>query len=398
MSIWTAGPDLPWLHAGRATAWLRVLAAVSLAGVVGWILMSRGGLDPTGKPLGTDFTAFWSAARLVVEGAPPAAVYDAAQLSALQTAAFGGADVGYAPFPYPPSFLLICLPLGLLPYLPALGAWIAATGFAYWRVARAWLGEARGLALPALAFPAVLINLGHGQNAFLTTALFGAGALMLGRRDLLAGLCLGALAFKPHLGLLIPLVLLASRNWRAFAGAAASSVALTAASAVVFRVEAWRAYPAQLAMMREVVERGLLDPAKVQTVFGALRLWDASLALAYAAQAAAALAAAAALVALAWRRPKSPALGPALVAATLLVSPYMLDYDLLLSAIPLAWLFAEARKGGFLPWEKVLMLAAYVLPLAARLAAVTAGVAFAPWVLAALFILVLRRGLPPAAV
>lgn len=391
--MWTHGPDLPWLHEARATAWLRVLAAATMVVTVAWVALSRGGLDLQGKPVGTDFLAFWSAARLVAQGAPATAVYEAGQLSAAQAAAFRGADIGYAPFPYPPSFLLICLPLGVMPYLPALAAWIAVTGFAYWRVLRAWLGERAGWALPALAFPAVLINLGHGQNAFLTTALFGAGALMLRRRALLAGLCLGALAFKPHLGLLIPIALLASRNWRAFAGAAISSLGLTAASAVVLGLEAWRAFPGQLAAMRAIVEFGALDAAKLQTAFGALRLWGAPLPLAYAAQAAMGLAAAAAVAVFAWRRPTSPALGPVLIAGTLLVSPYMLDYDLLLAAVPLAWLLAQARADGFRAWEKPVMLAAFVLPLVTRLAAMHAQLALSPLILAALLALVVRRGL-----
>jgi hypothetical protein len=388
MSVNPSG--LPWLHGERAKVWLRILATISLVAVVAWIALSRGGLDIAGKPLGTDFISFWSASRLVLDGAPATAVYDPPRHAAVQTAAFDGADVGYSPFPYPPSFLLICLPLGLLPYFPSLIAWVGLTGLAYWRVASAWLGPRQ--ALPALAFPAVIINLGHGQNAFLTTALFGTGALLLGRRDVLAGICLGALAFKPHLGLLIPIVLVASRNWRAFAGAAASAVGLTLASAAVFGLDAWRAFPDQLVTMRAVVEQGLLSAGKIQTVFAALRNWGAPLELAYGAQAVTAAVVAVAAAAFAWRHPRSTALGPALIAATLLVSPYLLDYDLLLAAIPLAWLYAEARAGGFRPWEKAVMLAAYVLPLIARLLATQVQVTIAPLVLAALLTIILRRG------
>lgn len=384
--------ELPWLHAARATAWLRILAVVSAVVVVGWIALARGGLDMTGKPLGTDFLAYWTAARLLLDGAPAALVYQDAPLAALQTATFGGADVGYAPFPYPPSFLLICLPLGLLPYLGALAAWMSVTGYAYWRIARAWLGRSAGLALPALAFPAVLINLGHGQNAFLTTALFGGGALLLGRRDFAAGLLLGALAFKPHLGLLIPVALVASRNWRAFAGAAVSSLGLTAASVALFGLEPWQAYPAQLEMMRAVVEQGALNPAKLQSVFGALRLWGAPLGVAYAVQVLCGLAAATTVAVFAWRRPHSPALGPVLVAATLLIGPYLLDYDLVLAAIPLAWVFAQGRDHGFRRWEKLVILLGFVLPLVSRLAAMSLHLALAPAVLTALLIVVVRRG------
>lgn len=382
--------DLPWLHARRANAWVLILAVISLATAVGWIALSRGGVDPSGKPLGTDFLCFWSASRLLLEGAPASAVYDTARLGAAEAARFPGA--GVTAFPYPPSFLLICLPLGLLPYLAALAAWLGATGVAYWRVARAWLGETKGLALPVLAFPAVLINAGHGQNGFLTTALFGGGALMLRRRPWIGGLCLGLLAFKPHLGLLIPIALLASRNWRAFAGAAAAVLGLVAASALAFGPDVWRAYPDALSAMRLNVEQGLLAPEKLQTLFAALRLWGAPLAVAYAAQAVLALAAAVAVGTFAWRRPDSPALGPVLIAATLIASPYLFDYDLVLAAIPLAWLLADARANSFRPGDKAVMLAVFVLPLVSRLLAMNAGLAIGPFVLAALLAVTVRRG------
>jgi len=387
---------LRWLNADRATAWSRVLAVVSLAVVAIWLGLATGVRDITGKPLGTDFVAFWTAARMVADGASAASVYDHVRHGALQAQLFG-ADAGYAPFPYPPTFLLICLPLGLLPYLAALGGWVLATGYAYWRVARAWFGHAAGLATPVLAFPAVLINLAHGQTAFLATALLGGGALLLGRRDFTAGLLLGGLVFKPHLGLLIPIVLAASRNWQAFAGAAVSSSALVVASILVFGPDVWLAFPAQLEMMRQVVTEGRLDLGKLATVFAALRLHGAPFATALAIHSLVALAAAGAVALLAWRRPSSPALGPALIAATLLVSPYMLDYDLLLAAPPLAWLLSQGRRDGFLAWEKPVMLAAFVLPLVARLLAVNLNLAVAPLVLVALLMIVLRRGLSSSA-
>lgn len=386
--------DAAWLDGPRANAWLRTYAAVAFTLVAGWLLLSRGGTDPTGRPLGTDFLAFWTAGRLALEGAA-AGAYDPMVLGPLQEATFPGAKTGYAPFPYPPLFLLACAPLGALPYFPALAAWLAVTGYAYWRVARAWLGRARGLALPALVYPAVLINAAHGQNAFLTTALFGAGALTLARRPLLAGLCFGALAFKPHLGLLIPVVLLGARQWRAIAGAAVSATALAGAAALAFGLDAWRGFLAGLPLMRAVTADGRLPPEKLQSLFGALRVWQVPASPAYAAQAILALAAAGALAWLAWRRPNDRSLGPALAAGTLLASPYLLDYDLVLAAVPLAWLYAEGRRTGFRSWEKLALLTAFVLPLASRVLAATLMLPLAPFVLTALFALVLRRAASP---
>src|SRR4051812_38838111 len=107
--------DAPWLHAARARAWSHVLLATSLILALGWILWSHAGLDATGKALGTDFVSFWAAGRLAAEGQPAAAAYDPLRHGAVEHLAVRGAWPGYTPFPYPPSFLLICLPFGLLP-------------------------------------------------------------------------------------------------------------------------------------------------------------------------------------------------------------------------------------------------------------------------------------------
>ena len=79
--------------------------------------------------------------------------------------------------------------------------------------------------LVALAFPAVLINIGHGQNGFLTAALLGGALVVLERRPIMAGFMLGLLVYKPQYGLLLPLVLAVSGRWKCFASAAVTVAA-----------------------------------------------------------------------------------------------------------------------------------------------------------------------------
>src|SRR6202007_3224914 len=98
-----------------------------------------------------------------------------------------------------------------------------------------------------LAFPAVWWNFGLGQNAFLTAALFGAATLLVDRRPILAGLLFGALCYKPHFGLLVPLALAAGGRWRCFAAAAASAGGLVLASLMVFGSSTWEAFLAAAA-------------------------------------------------------------------------------------------------------------------------------------------------------
>jgi hypothetical protein len=378
-----------WLTARRARAWGWLLLAVTILIAAGWIAASHGGLDPTGKPLGTDFTSFWTASRLALAGSPQA-VYDVAAHRAQQAALFGH-DTGYAAFFYPPMFLLLCLPLAGLPYLAALAAWLVATGALYWRMARAWLGQAFG-AMPIFAFPAVLSNVGHGQNGFLSAALFGAGALWLERRPILAGFCLGALVYKPHLGVIVPVALLIFGRWKTVAAAAAAVIALAAASYLAFGPETWRGFLTDSSLARSTLEQGLVGDAKMQSAFAAVRLWGGGVALAYAVQG---LVAAAAIVGLCWlrrRAPSSGAEGPAMIVAALLTSPFLLDYDLVILAAPLAWMLREGAGKGFLSWEKLILLAAFVLPVVSRTIATDLDAPVAPFVLTALFVAILRRG------
>jgi alpha-1,2-mannosyltransferase len=377
-----------WLTGARARAWGWLLLAVTALIALGWVAASRGGLDPTGKPLGTDFTSFWSASKLALSGVP-ALAYDVSAHHAQQTALFER-DNGYAAFFYPPIFLLICLPLAQLPYLASLAAWLTATGALYWRMARGWLGEAFGV-MPIFAFPAVLTNIGHGQNGFLSAALFGAGGLWLERRPILAGLCLGALAYKPHLGIMIPIALAIAGRWRTFAAAGAAVLALSAASYGLFGPETWRGFLADSAMARSALERGLVGDGKMQSAFAAVRLWGGGVGLAYGVQAAVAATAAAALLWLQRRVPNSGAEGPAMIVAALLASPFLLDYDLVVLAAPLAWMVREGAAKGFLSWEKLALLAAFVLPAVARTLATEARLPVAPAVMAGLLVAILRR-------
>jgi hypothetical protein len=386
--------EAEWLDAARAKAWRNILLVISLLAAAGWAALSRGGLDPLGKALGTDFLSFYAASRLALAG-HPAAVYDVAAHRAAEIAVFGR-DVGYAAFFYPPLFLLICLPLATLPYLAALAAWLAATGAVFAASLKGWLGGRIGW--PAVAaFPAVLMTIGHGQNAFLSAALLGAGARWLDRRPVLAGIALGLLAFKPHLGLILPVALIAGGRWKAFASAAATVLAFSSASLAVFGAEAWRGFLVSSALARATLEQGLVEPGKMASAFAAVRVLGGPANLAYAVQALVALAAGGGLVWAIRRRPGSAAEAPLIVLAALLASPFLLDYDLGILAFPLAWLTAQGLSGGFRPWEKIVLLAAYVLPITTRALAMRADMPLAPLVLGALFLLVLRRASDAAA-
>ncbi len=380
--------DADWLDAGRARGYANLFFGVSLVAIIAWIALSHHGFDVAGKPLGTDFVSFWTASNLALEGAPTDA-YNVAAHWREQTALFGR-DIGYTAFFYPPTFLLLCLPLAIAPYFVALALWLATTLAAY--VVVIWeIGERRIGYVAILAFPAVLMTLGHGQNALLTTALFGGGVLLLDRRPALAGALLGALIIKPHLGLLIPFALIAARRWRSLFGAIGSALGLCAMATLAFGAEIWRAFLAASPLAGEALSRDLIGDEKMVSIFAALRLLGAPTGAAYGVQALAALMLAASFFWLSQRAQRSAAQGPYLVAATLLASPFLLDYDLTLLAVPLAWLTAQGLARGFLPYEKTALALAFVLPVLARSVAGFAGLPLAPLVVGLLAAVLLRR-------
>ena len=53
-----------------------------------------------------------------------------------------------------------------------------------------------------------------GVRTLMTAGVFAAGVALVERRPWVAGVCLGALCYKPHFGLLIPVALIAGGHWR----------------------------------------------------------------------------------------------------------------------------------------------------------------------------------------
>ena len=336
---------------------------------------SDGPNDVLGRPLGTDFSNVYAAGTYVLEGRPQAPFDPALQLAREKTI-FGTATPFYG-WHYPPFFLFIAALLALMPYVPALLTWQAASIGLYLLTIRAVLvapGKASTTAatdplwlLLALAFPAVFVNLGHGHNGLLTAALFGAALAVLDRRPLLAGVLFGLLAYKPQFGVLIPLVLVATGRWRTVAAATGTVAALAAVTTFAFGLPVWDAFLESTHFTRTVVlESGQTGWHKIQSTFALVRMWGGSVQLAYAVQTVVTLALAAALVWL-WRlRVDFNLKAAALIVAAILATPYSLDYDMTTLAPAIAFLVVHGLSCGFAPWEKTALAALWLAPLVAR--------------------------------
>lgn len=373
-----------WLSGERARAWSRILAVLLALRVAVWLIKPQGT-----DPIAADFVCYWAAAGFAAAG-HAASAYDPAAMSAAEHAALTMQPDGFFGFYYPPSFLLLLLPLAFLPYVAAVLAFLASGFVPYFASLRVLLPQ-RWALIPIISFPGVVVTAGTGQNGFLSAACFGGYMVLLDRRPLLAGACLGLLTCKPHLAICAPIALLAARRWRAIAGAVLSASLLAAVSLLVLGLPAWEGFLHSLPLAGEMLSRKLLDAAKLQSSFGAFRILGLPAALGWVVQSAVSLAA---LVALAWavrRRPGGHAEGAALAAAALVCSPYLVDYDLAILGLPLAWVLAQSIRTGFKPWEKLLLLAGYMLPIVSHGLAESLRVPVAPFVLCAMLALAVRR-------
>ena len=342
------------------------------------------------KSLAPDFVLPWAASSLALSGHPQD-VYVQDKQWAAEKAAAHNPDVGYTYWSYPPTYLVVALPMALIPYRWSLLIWLTATLSAYCFVIWAIVPDPDALWI-ALAFPGTALNALAGQNGFLTTALLGAGLLLLRRKPIRAGVMFGLLTFKPQLGLLVPLVLIATRRWRAIAAAAFTAIAFAAASLMMFGVRTWAAFLHDLPESSRQLNIGQMGWGKIQSVYGGLRLLGLGSGPAYLVQVIVALACATIAVII-WRahRVSFDIKAAVLVTATLLVTPYVVDYDFVVLALPIAWMARDGAQNGFLPWEKPILLMTWLLPIFARWLALTASIPLAPLVIAILLACIVRR-------
>jgi arabinofuranan 3-O-arabinosyltransferase len=316
-------------------------------------------IDTLGRPIPTDFVNVWATGKLALQG-HPADAYDPTLHKTVENAAVGYDFAGHYGWHYPPPFLAVAALLALLPYTVAWVAWIAATFPVYVATMR-WIVADRLGYLLAGAFPAVLSNMMIGQNGFLTASLIGGVLGFMERQPVLAGACLGLLTYKPHFGLLFPVVLVISRRWTVFIVASAVAAAMVLVSWLLFGLAAWEAFFHWLPMTSKAfLSEGQADWAKLQSVYGLVRIIGGGEDLAWALQAGAALAAAAAVCALWFSRCAFDLKAAALATATLLVTPYVYLYDMVVLAIAVAFFIRHVTPKG-LRLSECLALAATAL-------------------------------------
>lgn len=356
------------MNAGRGS----LAAAAAFCGGIGlygllYVIFLFADGPPIGPHVGVlfpDFLVFHAAARAFFEG-KLALVYDIDAFTRFQVATYPDRlppSTFFRPFFYPPVFLLMLLPFGLLAVTKAFAVFMAVTA----ALATALEGR-RDLWgwLAIVTSPAAVWVVVAGQNTFLSIALLYGGLHLLDRAPLAAGVLLGLLSFKPQIWVLVPLALLAARQWRAFVAMVVTVAVLALASLAVFGLDFCLAYldAMRLAGSSQVAET-MFERVYMHmtTLLAAARIVGLSPGIAGAIQLAGALLAIAAV----WHAFRHHGPGVArtsvLVTATFLVSPYTLNYDLLLLMPAVVALFRLGAVQGFYPGERLVHVAMWLIP------------------------------------
>jgi arabinofuranan 3-O-arabinosyltransferase len=310
----------------------------------GWVF------DSPGIGSVTDFINVWSAGKLVLDG-HPALAYDWGIQKHLQIAILGQDYPGNLAWHYPPPFLFVASTLARLPYPVAFVGWVAVSFVPYLIAMRAIVGRPFGLLLAA-AFPVVMNNMLVGQNGFLTASLIGGMLFLLPTRPVLSGICLGLLSYKPQYGLLFPLVLIATAQWRTFIAAGVTTVAVAALSWIAFGTESWQAFFHWMPMFSQAfLTEGRAPWGKMQSIFALVRYFGGSEPLGWIFQWIM-TASVAVLIVLLWRsRVRYEMKAAALATGTLLVTPYLFLYDVMVLAIAVGFIVRVGLAEGFLRYE-----------------------------------------------
>lgn len=315
-------------------------------------------------PLFTDYTSTY-AASLLAQKEPAVNLFIRERMYMAEVeaarAAYNGKITeqqahshGYARFLYPPTFIFFCFPLAFFSYMTSYLVWLGATGGLYFASIRAILPSRWAWPI-ALAAPPTFLNAIYGQTGYLSAGLIGLGLALLQRRPVFAGVLIGLAAVKPHLGLLIPVALIAGGYWRAFGAACATVISTIGASILVFGIDPWLAFIGSNLNSGQRFELDAFRYHAMVSPFSTIRLAGGSIDLAWIGQWAATFAVAG-LVIWAWARKTACdpgyCLRPALLCfAAALATPMVYLYDLAIIVPGIAWLVRDMLQRGHRPWE-----------------------------------------------
>lgn len=254
---------------------------------------------------------------------------------------------------YPPHILLIGSPLSYLPIFPAYALWTLAGLVAF-------ALSIRVFKFPPIIFvfvllsPAIWKSLLLGQNGTFVTAILIAGLYYAPKKPILAGILFGFLTMKPHLGILIPFILIASKNWQAFLSASITIILLVFSTYLLFGLAAWEGFfSATRPLMTLILEADFPAPyhGNMITAFALARSLGADLISSYGLQIMFSLGALSLAIWM-WRPNCEMSETTRLIVTglcVLITTPYAYTYDGAIYYVAIAWYLCHATKPSAVP-------------------------------------------------
>ena len=348
----------------------RNILIIAVVIIAAGIMLAIALFVPNSLPVHSDFSAIYNTDLALVNGVP---IYDLPAVEAIAVKASGLPPEKFflARFPYPPWYALSTFYLGLLPAKAAGTLWfelnLVMLFLSIWLLTDGWDGRLRLIALPlALLFLPVLGALSVGQYDF--PVLFGTSLLIYSlRRENIALTALGAvlLTFKPHIGALVFLSVLAylivSRS--NFGRGALRFILIAGVFLFIIGFLAdpvWPIrYPKMLLNYQNEGNVTACSECASLPVWLSRWFFDGSLARAATIALVLLIVLAGLFVLVRSSLLKSPAfLMMSALLITLLVSPYLYNYDFILLLVPFAVLVHEKSD----PLQKVMVIGCYLVP------------------------------------
>ena len=362
-----------WLTAKRLRVHGSILV-VCLWSLYVWNLAIPGLRDRGGNLKGTDFLHFYTLG-LLADAHDGVDLYDMNAQSALAGRHVPTAvGIRYLPL-YPPQVSLLFAPLAHLSYGWALLLWwgccagmYAICCYSIW-LACANLRDYGGTVIVlALGFPAFFHLIAWGQTSAVALVCFTLMFFLLrDKREFLAGIVLGALVFKPQLGVAAAVLFVSLGAWRIVGGAIASAAAQLLAGVLYYGMEPLRRWIHTLWNVDSVLpllEPKLYQTHSLRTFWSMLIPWQGIAFGLYVLSASCVLW----LTISVWRGLPSKPLSlrySSLLLATVLVAPHLTVYDLVILA-PAILLLADwlvAQRVQSTPTMGILLYLVYALPL-----------------------------------
>ena len=349
------------LGSKNAFSFAAILLLITLAAYAATRIRYGDMREPGGAIVGRDYFAFYMAGYMIDSGRTQD-LYDLAAQQRWQNEFMAGINPEWKSvclYLNPPHYAWIMSRLARLGYVPSLLAWWGFSLLAFAASAlcwRSWLGRDadRPILILILALPAWFQAFAGGQNTFFTLFILSAFvALLLKQRDFFAGLILALLAYKFQYILLPAALLLYKRRWRAMLGLILGGAVTLALTVALMGSQVLGDYIHLALNLDKLMQQQGFDIYKQHSWHGFFALALGGVASPVVIRILTAVASLFTLTLLVpvWRgswRPDSPAFPlrlAALLVATLLTSPHLFHYDMLLIALPaVLWHVAAAHS------------------------------------------------------